>query len=175
MRHALWALVVATLISVPSQAVAQNWKEHRPEGAGYVVEMPGQPKVSWQEEPARIGAIKTYRAGLQVGRIAFVTMFTRYPEKYVLHRMAADSILDAGRDGAVANGKGKLRAERRLTVSGFPGREIVIDTPNGLVTTARFFLSGNTVIQAIASGPAGAETNVDVRRFLDSLRSTAAK
>ena len=45
MRHALWTLVVVTLIAAASQAIAQNWKEHRPEGGGYVVEMPGEPKV----------------------------------------------------------------------------------------------------------------------------------
>ena len=48
MRHALWTLVVVTLMSAASQAIAQNWKEHRPEGADYVVEMPGEPKINSQ-------------------------------------------------------------------------------------------------------------------------------
>jgi len=174
MRHALSTLVVVTLISVASQAIAQNWKEHRPEGGGYVVEMPGEPKVSWQDVPTKIGEIKTYIATSELGPVAFVTMYSRYPETYMTG-VSADSILEGGRNGAVANVKGKLRTETTVTISNFPGREILIDTPSGLVMMMRYFLSGNTLIQAIVGGPAGVETNADTRRFLNSLRTIAAK
>jgi len=172
MRHARWALVVITLISAATQATAQNWKEHRPDGGGYVVEMPGEPKVTWQDVPTKIGDIKTYIAVLDNGTIAFVTMYSRYPENY---SASADSILEAGRNGAVANVKGKLRAETNVTINSFPGREIMIDAPGERVMILRYFLRGNTLIQAITGGTAGVETNADARRFLDSLRSTADK
>ena len=35
MRPALWALLVVIVMSAATQAAAQNWVEHRPEGAGY--------------------------------------------------------------------------------------------------------------------------------------------
>lgn len=174
MRYALRALVVVTLMSVATQAIAQNWREHRPEGAGYVVEMPTEPKISSQNVPTKLGDIKVYIAVSEVGPLAFVTMFSRYPEDYV-KSLSADSILDGGRNGAVANAKGKLRSETAVTISNFPGREIVIDAPSGQVMMLRYFLAGVTLAQAIAGGPAGAENNADVRRFLNSLRSTAAK
>jgi len=101
-----------------------------------------------------------------------VTMYSRYPENY---SASADSILEAGRNGAVANVKGKLRAETNVTINSFPGREIMIDAPGERVMILRYFLRGNTLIQAITGGTAGVETNADARRFLDSLRSTADK
>ena len=170
MRHALWTLVVVTLMSAASQAIAQNWKEHRPEGANYVVEMPGEPKINSQNVSTKVGDIKVYIAASELGELGFVTMFSRYPESYV-QSQAADAMLD----GAAANVKGKLRSKTSVTISNFPGREILADTPTGRVMVLRYFLSGNTLVQAIAGGPAGSETNADVRRFLDSLRSTAAK
>src|SRR5262245_24383515 len=168
MRHALRALVIVTLISATTHAVAQVWKEHRPDGAGYAVEMPGEPKVSWRDVPTQLGDIKTYIAVSELGTIGFVTMYSRYPETYTA---TADSILEAGRNAAVANSKGKLRTETIIKIGNFPGREILIDTA-GRVRMIRYFLRDKMLIQALTGGPTGAETNADARRFLDSLRST---
>lgn len=174
MRYALWALFVVTMMSAASEAIAQNWREHRPEGAGYVVEMPTEPKISSQDVSTKLGDIKVYIAVSEVGPLAFVTMFSRYPESYV-KSVSADSILEGGRNGAVANVKGKLRSETAVTISNFPGRELVIDAPSGQVMMLRYFLAGITLAQAIVGGPAGVESNADARRFLNSLRSTAAQ
>jgi hypothetical protein len=174
MRHALWASLVVIVISAASQAAAQNWIQHRPEGAGYVVEMPGEPKISSQNVPTKLGDIKVYIAVTELGPLAFVTMFSRYPEDYV-KSVTADSILEGGRNGAVANVKGKLRSESNVTINNFPAREIVIDAPSGQVMMLRYFLAGTTLAQAIAGGPAGVENNADVRRFLNSLQSTGGK
>ena len=174
MRRALWAWVVVTLIAAASQAVAQNWKEHRPEGGGYVVEMPGEPTVSWQDVPTKLGEIKTYIATSELGPITFVTMYSRYPESYMKGR-SAELVLEGRRTGAIANLKGKLRTETAVTISNSPGREILIDTPSGLVMMMRYFLSSNTLVQAIVGGPAGVETDADTRRFLNSLRIVATK
>ena len=59
-----------------------------------------------------------------------------------------------------------------IKIGNFPGREILIDTPAGRVMMIRYFLRGKMLIQALTGGPAGADTNADARRFLDSLRST---
>ena len=169
MRHVLRALVVVTLVSATTHAVAQVWKEHRPDGAGYVVEMPGEPTVSWRDVPTKLGDIKTYIAVYDHNTMGFVTMYSRYPEAYTA---TADSILEGGRNGALANSKGKLRTETIIKIGNFPGREILIDTPAGRVMMIRYFLRDKMLIQALTGGPAGAETNADARRFLDSLRST---
>jgi len=173
MRHALWALVIVTVISSATQAPAQNWKEHHPDGGGYVVEMPGEPKVTWQNVPTKIGDIKTYIAVVD-GAIAFVTMYSRYPEQF-LGAQSTDTLFEGARNGAVANVKGTLRSEKNVTISNFPGRELMIDAPSGRLMMMRFFLRGNALIQALVGGPAGIESNADARRFLDSLRSTADK
>lgn len=174
MRNVLLALVVVTLVSAASQTIAQTWQQHRPEGAGYVVEMPGEPKVSWRDVSTKIGDIKTYIATSALPPLAFVTMFSRYPEELIKSR-SVDSILEGGRNGAVANVKGTLRDEKILTIDSFPGREIIIDAPSGQVVLLRYFLGGVTLVQAIVGGPAGVETNADARRFLESLHSTGAK
>ncbi len=169
MLRTLWMLVALTVGFGVSQSAALDWKEYRPEGAGYAVEMPGEWKVQSQDVPTNAGVIKVNIAVVDAGAIAFVTMYSRYPES-TIQGQTVSVLFDGARNGAVANVKGKLRSERDVTVSGFPGREIIIDGPTGGIVIMRFFLSGSTLIQAIVGGKSGVETDPDTRRFLDSLR-----
>ena len=74
------------------------------------------------------------------------------------------------RDGAVANVKGKLRSEQRLTINNLPAREIIIDAPNNLVVLVRYFLLQATLVQALTAGLQGVEADPDTRHFLGSLK-----
>jgi hypothetical protein len=68
----------------------------------------------------------------------------------------AKRILDGGRDGAVANTKGKLISEKTIELAGkYPGREIVIriNGPAGAVQMRqRFFLVGTKLYQVVVVG-----------------------
>src|SRR5262245_35052076 len=121
-----------------ASASAQTWLEFRPEGIGYSVEMPGQWELSSQDVPTAIGSMKAYMAAVNMPTRAYMTMYMTYPADAIRGR-PIDTVLDGARDGAVANVKGKLRSEQRLTINGLPAREITIDAPNNLVLINRYF------------------------------------
>jgi len=160
-------LVACAFLSQP--ASAQTWAEFRPEGVGYSVEMPGEWTVTSQDIPTAVGPIKAHMATVNSGARAYMTMYTSYPDENVRGRPVAP-ILDGARDGAVSNVKGKLRKEEKLVVSNLPARQIIIDTPQGLVLVGRFFLMESTLVQALVAGPANIENEADTKRFVGSLK-----
>jgi hypothetical protein len=166
----LRALGVLLFVAISSaSALAQTWKEFRPEGVGYSVEMPGQWELSSQDVPTAIGPMKAYMAAVNMPTRAYMTMYMTYPADAVRTR-PVDTMLDGARDGAVANVKGKLRSEQRLTINGLAAREIVIDAPNNLVVINRYFLLQATLVQALLAGLKDVESDPDTRRFLGSLK-----
>lgn len=162
-------LLWLALSALTSPALALTWIEFRPAGAGYSVELPGEWRPSTQDVPSAFGPLKARRAAVTVGRRTFITMSIVYPEA-ALRAQPADTMLDGTRDGLVANVKGKLRSEQRLTVNDLPAREIVIDAPNNLVVVARYMLLRNVMVQALLAGQRGIESEKDTRYFLDSLK-----
>jgi hypothetical protein len=163
------AVLLLVVAAASSPAAAQTWIEFRPEGIGYSVQMPGK----WVEQARDIqtvmGATKLHIITVDLGAKAYITMHSTYQAELVRAR-PVPTILDGAREGAIANVKGKLRSEVNLTQNGHPGRQIVIDTPTPLVLVLRFFLMGNTMIQAIAAGPPPSFENEPITtRFVESL------
>ena len=169
MLKAFGVLLVVALSSAGSPATAQTWMEFKPEGVGYSLEMPGVWTLSSQNINTPIGPLTANMAAVTVNDQAYMTMWIAYPEEAVRAR-PIDTMLDGARDGAVANVKGTLRKEERITVNGLPGREIIVDVPNNLVAIQRFFVLRNILVQALIAGARGTENGPDTRRYLDSLK-----
>src|SRR5262249_34183389 len=170
MLRALGVLLIVVFAS--ASASAQTWLEFRPEGIGYSVEMPRQWQLSNHDIPTSLGPMKAYMAAVNMPTRAYMTMYMTYPADAVRAR-PVDTMLDGARDGAVANVKGKLRSEQRLTINNLPAREIIIDAPNSLVVINRYFLLQATLVQALLAGMTNVETDPDTRHFLDSLKVVA--
>src|SRR5262245_54727171 len=173
MLRAFGVLLLVAFSSVVSPALAPTWIEFKPEGVGYSLEMPGQWTMSSQNINTAIGPLKANMASVTVGDRAFMTMWIGYPEEVIRSRPVG-TMLDGARDGAVANVKGTLRKEDRITVNDLSAREIIIDAPNNLVVIARYFLLRNILVQALTAGAHGVEVAADTRRFLDSLKVVTA-
>jgi hypothetical protein len=166
--------MLAVALAATGSAVAQTptpphatWRAFTPEGVGYTIEMPGEWTLKTEDVRARGGTMKITVATVRAGRNAYITIHSRHPEAGVL---PAAQVLDGVRDGAVSNVKGKLRKEDAILVSDLPGREFIIDGPNGLVAISRIVLLDNKLVQVMAAGPIMVLAEPDTRRFLNSLK-----
>lgn len=168
MLRALGLLVTLALASMPGRSNAQAWAEYRPAGVGYALEMPGEWTLTTQDINTAVGALKGYTATVDLGSTAYMSMYISYPDS--VRGKPITPILDGARDGAVANTHGTLRDERRVIVSNFPARQIVIDTPQKLVIVLRYFMMDNVLVQALVAGPEGIESKPETKRYLDSLK-----
>src|SRR4029450_9005116 len=113
--------------------------------------------------------LKAYLASVDTDDRAYMTMYISYPEKATQGRSPA-VMLDGARDGAVANVKGKLRKEEKLTLGSAVARQIIIDAPNNVVLVSRFLMLEKTLVQVLVAGPPNIENEPDTKRFLGSLK-----
>jgi hypothetical protein len=167
-RSACFALALG-LACIAQQAAAQTWAEYRPEGVGYAVEMPGQWTVTSQDTSTAVGSVKVHMATVDMGAVAYMSMYNEYPAQLINGNPVAP-ILDGARNGAVQNVKGTLRQEDKITISNLEARQLVIDSPRGIVIKMRYFLLANVLVQALVAGPPGIEDQPEAKRFLDSLK-----
>lgn len=168
MRVALLCLVITAAASAQS-ASAQNWAEFRPQGVGYALEMPGEWTITEETENTKVGPLQVHIATVDLGSHVYMTMYAEYP-KAAIAGQPVTPILDGARDGAVSQSHGSLRTEQRILVSNYPGREIIVDGPQGVVLIDKFFLLDNKLVQAMLAGPRGLETEPGSKKFLDSLQ-----
>ena len=73
----------------------------------------------------------------------------------------------ASRDGSSAGNT--LRAEKKLTLGRFPGREYVVVQANGTNTAMRTYWVRGRLYQLMVTGGAGIEAQPDTRRFFESF------
>jgi hypothetical protein len=76
-------------------------------------------------------------------------------------------MLDRVRDGSSA--ANTLRAEKKLALGHFPGREYVVVQANGTNTVLRTYWVRGRLYQLMVTGGAGIETQPDTRRFCESF------
>lgn len=162
-----WSLALCfVLIGVPA-AQAQQWSEARPTGGNYRVMMPGKPTETVAPVPMPDGStVQMLQAIVELGNMAFLGTHVDYPSTITRGQTPAQLLTNV-RDGSA---KGHtLRADRALTVDGYPAREYVIQQSGGTVVVVRTAMVQNRLYQMIVAGPPGIDQHADTRRFLDSF------
>ena len=148
-------------------ARAETWEVYRPAGehqsvgAGFRVNMPAQFE---QLERVAGGAI-----GVEAERDGMKFVTSHQPHPVQPDRIDAD--LDAVRDEMIKSGGDvRVRSEKRLTVTGFPARELTLEKPGGPVTgIRRFVIVNGWLIELAVDGPPGFETKAEPQWFFESL------
>jgi hypothetical protein len=170
-RRGLLVLMFVLAAAVVAHA-QQQWVEHRPAGAGYRIEFPGQPTVESQAVKTVAGNVTVHIAKADVGNRGFVAMHNSYPKGAL---GAPTDSLNRGRDGMLkAKTSRKLRSEQNLSVGGAPAKRVIVDDSDGdQVIIDLFVVSGDNLYQAIIASPKGSENSPDVQRFLSSFALVA--
>ncbi|MBV9756384.1 MAG: hypothetical protein JO047_04960 [Alphaproteobacteria bacterium] len=151
----------------PTAGADHQWHEFRSSKAGFVVQFPGEPKVD-ANPPEADGRSET-RYTIDLGDTAYIVAVDEYAPGKLTN--ANPMVLLDSAQGAVLKGlNGTLRQRRAVTVSGFPGREILFDTADHNTGKVRVYVVRNRLYQTWYLGPSGQETRPDVDRFLNSFR-----
>lgn len=161
------AAVLAVALMGMQGASAQQWVEHRPDGAGYRAAFPAQPAEEVKDIDSIAGPVKTRTSVVEYEDKVFVAIASAYPVDVSADPQAS---LDSARSGSVRNVDGELLSEERLTVNDAPARRMLIDLPqSGQVADALVILDGNHLYQAVYVGPRGTEHKEEANRFLSSF------
>lgn len=157
-----------------------------PDGS-FSVRLPQAPETITQTVTTEAGDIAVAMYVTEDADGAMIVSHNGFPPAVVEVIASGDeatiqSILDGGRDGAVANVNGVLQDEKQITVSGLPGREFsfTIDasaSPSGSAITgiARVILGPDRLYQMISLGTAEKMDLALVQAFFDSFQLAAGQ
>jgi hypothetical protein len=170
---------LATLALLAGTASAAEWKEFESKTGKCAVMMPGTPTENKQTFPTDAGPVEAtlYMLESDGGDVAYLMGFNDFPADLVA-QSDPNTMLDGARDGAVKNVGGKLLEEKKITINGYPGREIKVSAQgeNGEnIVYARVYLVKNRLYQALVVFPKKILRQADVTKFLTSFRLTTKK
>lgn len=148
-------------------------KEFKSEAGRFSVMTP----VELQEEAKTLeteaGKIDLHLFAAQEDNIAYVIAYSDYPPENAPPDYA-EKMLDGARNGAVGNTLGKLVSETKISLSGYPGRELLIETrgedrPPSIIK-GRLFMVKNRLYQVTVVAPWGKAGDKIIDDFLQSFK-----
>jgi len=112
--------------------------------------MPGNPIERKQPQSGEVKSI-SYSVERE-GEAAYLVTYSDFPSELIL-RTDPNQLFDSGRDEALKRAKGTLVSERSVNLNGFPGRDLKIEAPQGLVIYNRIYLVNQRMYQIIVVSP----------------------
>jgi hypothetical protein len=172
-QRLLGLLLVLPLVMVGgAQKADLKFKEFAPKGAGYSIQMPGEPKEQKHSVKTPVGTIDIIMYAVEPDpNASFVLAYSDYPDA-ALKGATDDQRLDGARDGAAGNVKGKILSEKKITLGKYPGREVVIEIPTKGQLRSRMYMVDHRLYQVMVGGTKELTTSKDADKFLGSFKLT---
>lgn len=149
-----------------------RWRDHEPARGGYRVEFPGPSRddlARRRQDPAK-PEMTIEGTVMLLRREEFVVGYFDLPAG---PRPTDDVLLREAVAGMLRTLPGaRATQEDPVLVSDFPGREVVVETPDGAVFVGRVVLAESRVYVVVAGGPHASADSARVRRFIDSFAVT---
>jgi hypothetical protein len=136
---------------------------------GFSILLPGTPKYDATTVDSAVGPLVIHSYMVEDAGMAYGVIYTDYPD--FVRDADPEDILDGGRDGAVAKIKGTLVSEDRITLGGYPGRDITI-TSGQMGVRTKICLADTRMYSAIVTGSADKISDPRIEEVLDSFQLT---
>lgn len=131
---------------------ASNWKSFSP-APGVFVSMPGQPTASEREMKTVSVSVTEHIYLLTTGQRTYRFSYFDYGVAITDPQKIKD-VLDAFRDGALdAHKEMKLLKESEFKIGSYTGRQLLIDSGEGMVISQRIFIIDKRFYQMILAAP----------------------
>lgn len=179
MQFAVLAAIILleTMLVLPLRAAAGKtlWKTVAPKGAGFSIAMPDTPKANKLVEKDKAGAVTTNYDWSLEGETAYYMVSNQEHPAAVARLVKPDAMLDEALEGiSGGENKGKIISFKKITLNGFPGREVKATLPNGVQLQSKFFWVKHRLYIAMTGyptiDPAAAK---DATKFLNSFKLLA--
>jgi hypothetical protein len=158
----LWIALVIALAATPALGAAQ-WTETGSPHCRCRFAMPGTPTYSSQPAARDRPAVDQWF--LETDKAAYFVSATSLPKELLRDR----TMLQEGARGAVLKGR-TLVSEKRMTMQGHPGLEIVVDDQKDWRLTMRLLLVDTVLYQYGVRTPKGERNASDEAKFFDSFK-----
>ena len=159
-------------LSGPLQAqLFSNWRTFESTEGKFKVDFPGVPVVKRGRFRTEMGDVTSLRHTVG-GDATYDVRYNDYP-KAGIAKLTVSKMLDALRDGLVAESKGELASEKSYSLGRFAGRDQEITGGDGTRYRIRLLLVDNRLYQLTAM--ARPPMRIDEEKFFGSFQLTGIK
>jgi len=133
---------------------------------------PGRMVESQQAVQTAVGEITMYLFMYETSTSARLVGYADY-DKELVTRVDPEELLNGTRDGAVGNVNGILQKETRISIDGFPGRDLEISAiieAKIVSVRARIYLVENRLFQILALEESSTGVSDEMIAFIDSFK-----
>jgi hypothetical protein len=159
------------LLLLSGVAYAQPaWRELRSTEGRFAAKFPGTPQQMTKPMRTAMGNLTARLFLLEAKDQPFYAIaYVDYPKEKITGKKA-DELLDGARDSAVTNVGGKLAGEQKITLGGFPGRELRVEKIRGdMILVCRLYLVDERLYQALVVMPRAKESPEAIQPFFDGF------
>jgi hypothetical protein len=160
-----------TTTMTPTTTSSSSWQAINEDG--FTISMPGTPSKNDDTVPSAAGPLMLRMYTLSQGYEGYITGYTEYPDM-VFTASNPEDMMDGAQRGAINNVQGEVTSQRKITVNGNPGREIVGSSPSkNIGFTARVILARPRMYMLVYTQyDKSKPMSDDGKRFLDSFKIT---
>jgi hypothetical protein len=164
--------VTSVTVTESNEKTLQNWEKFvAPDGA-FAIMFPQKPVESQysMDSPAGRLVIHSHK---YIGTASYFLSYTDYPAPIDRPDKKTEA-LDHAREGGLRAVNGRLLSQSEISINGYPGRLIVVDSPNGgpdgSLIRNKVYLVGNRLYSMQVAIPKGTKvTDTAAEKFLDSF------
>lgn len=149
-----------------------SWQKSDHTQDGFILALPGTEQQTQVETKNGVGGTEPVNMAYAEPEtnVNFSISWADDPPVARANQMDPNRTLDAARDEALAHTQATLDGETRLSVQGFPARDLRASNAQGGVFSARMILARDRLYMLMASYPnAAARRDKDVARFFNSF------
>lgn len=162
-----YAILILLALMV-NDAIAE-WKEYAISPGAFAISMPTPPVIEKHAVETETGLIDTHIILAKTGSsVAYAVVYCEYPQDTLFCR-APERYLNTASDQMLRKMNGTLISESPIRLGDFPGREIRMTVPNGILHLKLYAVGKRSYqIYAVALDDNG--SHADARKFLTSFR-----
>ena len=164
-----FAYAVLTLFALAVNDAHAEWKEYAISEGAFAISMPAVPVSEDHVVETDTGHIDTHIVMAKTGSsVAYAVVYCEYPRDALFCR-APEKYLSTASDRMVRRMNGTLISEAEIHLDGFPGREIRMSVPNGILHL-KLYAVGKRSYQIYAVSLDNSGSYADACKFLASFR-----
>lgn len=171
-RSLTWIVLLFIVGGWPFTGQAKEWQRVHSKYGYYSVSMPGKPKFSKTSTPSPVGRIPEEICEYQDSRLNLTAEVSKLPGIAVFFG-GSKTILSKASQAYLKHEKGTLTSSRKLTLQGYPGKEILYQAKTkagrAVIGTARFYLVQKNLYVLVANTYNDNPDHTGAKEFLDSF------
>ncbi|ARV08499.1 hypothetical protein BTO05_02130 [Winogradskyella sp. PC-19] len=173
-------LLLIAFVVVSNTVIAQEWIKYKSDDLEFIAMYPKEPKRTVQKIPTAVGELDMhmvmYSPAFGDVNAVYSVIRSDYPKDQFEDVTSEynNSVLDGAVNGAVNNVKGTLVYDKKISLNGYPGREIKIQIDQGYIYMNAYLVENIMYISQVIC-EIGNDGNKNIKRFMDSFDIIKAK